>query len=73
VEYLALTPKIRLTGKNLQRKHSSLFCSSAGDDEETRFVRLTPGANVIKLFCQLFIDFLNKLECLSLASFSSLV
>jgi len=33
----------------------------------------SPGANVIKLFCLLFTDFHNKLECLSLASFSSLV
>jgi hypothetical protein len=33
----------------------------------------TPGANVIKLFTAVIYDFCNKLECLSLASLSSLV
>ncbi len=32
-----------------------------------------PGPNVIKLFCQKFTNFLNKLKHLSLASLSSLV
>ena len=32
-----------------------------------------PGANVIKLFMVVSYDFYNKLECLSLASLSSLV
>jgi hypothetical protein len=32
---------------------------------------LSPGPNVIKLFCLYFTDFNNKLECLSLASLSS--
>ncbi len=31
------------------------------------FMALTPGANVIKLFCQYFMDFRNKLEFLSLS------
>ncbi len=37
------------------------------------FIGLAPGPNVIKLFCPYFRDFHYKLECLSLASFSSLV
>ncbi len=34
---------------------------------------LFPGPNVIKLFCWLITDFHSKLECLSLASLSSLI
>jgi hypothetical protein len=40
---------IRLVKKLFREKHSSFFCF-AFSDEEKRFIKLTPGPNVIKLF-----------------------
>jgi hypothetical protein len=54
-------------------KQSSLFSLLVGDKVEKCFKTLTPGANVIKLFCPLLTDFRNKLECLYLSSIISLV
>ncbi len=38
-----------------------------------KFFNITPKANVVKLFAAVSYEFGNKLECLSLASLSSLV
>jgi hypothetical protein len=37
------------------------------------FITLTPGTNVIRLFCPSYTNFRDKLECLSLASIASLL
>ncbi len=50
-------------------ERSSLFGVAISDEEKQSFATSTPGPNVIKLFTH----FLNKLECLSRASLSSLV
>jgi hypothetical protein len=47
--------QIRVADKILD-KHSSLFCVG-GTDEEEYFLRLTPGANVIKLFTAVSYEF----------------
>ncbi len=41
-------------------KHSSLFCLTVSDEEKS-FIRLTPGANPIKLFTVVIANFRNKL------------
>jgi hypothetical protein len=41
--------------------------------KEDLMAKLTPGPNIIKLFTSVIYGFRTKLECLSLASFSSLV
>ncbi len=45
----------------------------AHDVEELLVSETKPGVDVIKLFCPQITDFRNKLECLSLVSFSSIV
>jgi hypothetical protein len=49
-------------------KHSSLLQKYVKS-----FITLGPGLNVTQLFCPQFTIFCNKLKCLSLASFPSLV
>jgi hypothetical protein len=79
VQYLQVRPETlySLTSDNVilgcsSDKHSSLFLSALN---EKVFVLLSPGANVIKLFCTKFTNFRSKLklECFSLVNFSSLV
>jgi hypothetical protein len=52
-------------------KHSSLLQKSANYRQKS-FITLGPGACIIKLITAVLYDFCNKLECLSLASLSSL-
>jgi hypothetical protein len=71
---LALLANIGLgwvVGKVWTDERSSLFGLFVSDNE-IRFIRLRPGAILIKLFTLLFTNVRHKLECLSLASLSSL-
>jgi hypothetical protein len=70
-------------------KHSSLLFLTVSDEEKKFYKidlgkilrrlsplsakKVRPVANVIKHFCPYFTDFHNKLECLSLVRFPSLV
>ncbi len=58
-----LPESVNYTNKGFVRTGSSTVCRK----------QLRPGDNVIKLFCPQFKNFCNKLECLFLASFSSLI
>ncbi len=71
--YLVLPEKILLGWKGLQEQTLNLNCLFVIYKIKKSFIKLTPGANVIKLFCLRFTNFRSKLECLSLVCFSSLV
>jgi hypothetical protein len=60
-----MDPRLEILVKD---NRSSLFAFVIGAEKKV-FITFTPGGNVIKLFCPLFTDFRNKLECLSLGSF----
>jgi hypothetical protein len=47
--------------------------SASATKKKVFFSKLEPAENVVKRFCPSFTNFRNKLECLCLASFSSLV
>ena len=71
---LVLPTNVRLDWKEIARyKHSNLF-GLVISNREKRFITLTPGANVIKLFTSVsYENFRSKLKCLPLASLTSLV
>ncbi len=56
----------------LVQTHSSLV-QKLVNYRQNNFTTLSPGANVIKLFCTKVTNFHNKLECLFLTNFYSLV
>jgi hypothetical protein len=60
----ALSPNIRVCQKGFVKdKHSSLLRKSVNYRQKS-FIKLGPGANLIKIFCPCFTDCHTKLECL---------
>ncbi len=66
-QVLALLRNIRLNWKDLSWPNTLSYLSSFSVKNSQCSIRLTPGANVIKLFFAKFSNFRYRLECLSLA------
>ncbi len=69
---LASPTNIRLGWKGLPGTYALAYYKNLYLTAVKSFIALAHGTNIINLFCPYITDFCNKLECLSMASLSSL-